>query len=98
MIINRLKTPVSPGAVNVTTSSTQVLASNFSRSYAVLVNNSDADMWLSLGTPAEANKGILVKASGGQYELNPNALWVGEINAIHVGSGNKVIVYVELTT
>jgi hypothetical protein len=98
MVINRLKTPVSPGAVNVTTSSTQVLPSNASRSYAVLVNNSDEDMWLSLGTAAQENKGILLKASGGQYEINPSALWIGEINAIHGGTGNKVIVYIELTT
>lgn len=93
---NRLSKNVSPGTVNVGDSSTEVLASNTSRSYAILVNNSDEDMWLSLGTPAEVNKGILVNSGGGQFEINPLNLFVGAVNAIHDGTGNKVMSFVEL--
>lgn len=74
--------------VDVGSSSTLVLASNSSRRFLFLVNDSDENIYVSLGSAAVVNEGILLTAGGGALTLDIAAMWLGEINAI-CASGSK---------
>ena len=84
-------------AVNVTTSTGEVLASNANRLYALLVNDSDTVIYIKLGAAAVANQGIRINANGGNYEMSAmlGNLYTGAINGIHAGTGNKVLLMTE---
>jgi hypothetical protein len=84
-------------AVAVTTSSTTVLAANPARLYALLVNDSDTTLYLALGDPAVAGRGIRLNAQGGAYEISQllGNLYTGVITAIHAGTGSKSILPTE---
>ena len=84
-------------AVNVTTGSTQVLAANDNRLYALFVNDSDTTVYLKLGAAAVANQGIRLNANGGTYEMSRELgnLYAGSVYGIHAGSGNKVVIVTE---
>lgn len=80
---------------SIGTGSTEVLVRNTKRNFASFVNDSDAVIYLSLGSAAVLNKGIRLNASGGSFELDTNNLYLGAIYAIHGGSGNKNLCVVE---
>jgi len=84
-------------AVNVTTTTGAVLASNANRLYALLVNDSDTVIYIKLGAAAVANQGIRLNADGGSYEMSAmlGNLYTGAINGIHAGTDNKVILLTE---
>jgi hypothetical protein len=83
-------------AVNTTTASGAALAANAKRLYALLVNDSDTDIYIKLGATAVAHQGIRLNANGGSYELNQNTgMYTGAINAIHAGTGAKVLLVSE---
>lgn len=84
-------------AVNVTTSTAAALAANLERKYALLVNDSDTTIYIKLGAAAVLNEGIRLNANGGSYEMSAalgNLVHVA-INAIHGGTGNKVLLVTE---
>jgi len=91
---NQYITPVNTG-VNVTVASTTILALNADRLYALIVNESDEDMWLGIGVAAVAHIGIWLKAGGGFYEITWINLYTGVINGIHAGAGNKIVTVME---
>ena len=82
---------------NVTTTTGEVLASNANRLYAILVNNSDTVIYIKWGAAAVANQGIRLNANGGSYEMSAmlGNLYLGAVNGIHGGSGNKVLLVTE---
>ena len=84
-------------AVNVTTASTEVLAANAGRAYALLINDSDTVVYLAIGEAAVANSGIRLTATGGSFEMSRafNNLSGVAVYGIHGGSGNKVICGIE---
>ena len=79
-------------ATNVTTATTEVLAANANRTYAVFINDTDAVIYLNFGAAAVANSGVRLNASGGSYEMSKEAgnLSTAVAYGIHAGSGNKV--------
>ena len=83
--------------ISVTTSSSVALAANANRLYALLVNDSDTEIYIKLGATAVANQGIRLNAFGGSYEMSAmlGNLYTGAINAIHAGTGNKVLLLTE---
>jgi hypothetical protein len=83
--------------ISVTTTSGQALASNTNRKYALLVNDSDTDMYIMLGSSAVLNQGIRINANGGSYEMSNNFgnLYTGAISVIHGGSGSKILLATE---
>lgn len=91
---NQYVTPANTG-VNVGVASTAILALNADRLYALIVNQSDEDMWLGIGAAAVVNQGIWLKAGGGFYEINWTNLYTGAINGIHAGAGNKIVTVME---
>ncbi len=84
-------------AVSVTTSSAQAVAANNDRLYLLLVNDSDTPIYIKLGAAAAANQGIRINANGGSYEMSMalGNVWTGAINAIHAGTGGKVLLVTE---
>ncbi len=82
--------------VNSSTASGAVLAANTARRYALIVNDSDTNIYLKVGSAAVANQGIRLNANGGSYEMIAGInLMTGAINSIHAGTGNKVLLVTE---
>ena len=79
--------------VSVGSSSTSVLTAG-SRVYALFVNDSDEDMYLSLSGTAVMNEGFLLKTGGGAYEINDSRLYTGAVSAISL-TGTKNLTVVE---
>jgi len=72
--------------------STDVLAAQTTRCYALLINDSDTDLYLALdGGEAALDSGIVLKADGGFYEMSGafGNLTTAKIAAIHRGTGAK---------
>ena len=83
---------VTHSAVNVTTSSTEVLATTpIRRNLLILINDSDTVIYCNVaGGAAALNAGLRLGASGGAalFDVSvPRA----KINCIHGGTGNKVM-------
>lgn len=75
--------------VSVGSSSTTVLAANVRRRYAIFVNDSNEEMYLSTSGTAVINTGVRINANGGHYEmLKGQNLVTGIITAI-CSSGTK---------
>ena len=77
---------------DLTATQAKVLPANPVRKHALFVNDSDAIAYLSLGSPAAANQGIRLNASGGSYELNVTNLYHGDIYAISVGATKRLCI------
>jgi len=82
-----------PDGVTVTAVSGEVLAANPDRVAAVLVNDSDTEMYLAIGHAAVANQGIRLNAAGGSLVISKyGPLYSTEaVNAILAAAGNKEI-------
>lgn len=61
---------VSQGTATVATASTTILAANPNRTYAVLINYSTVAVTLGVEAAAVLNKGIVLPAGGGFYEMS----------------------------
>ena len=71
-----------------TTTATTVLLAKGGRMYAKIMNDdSSNDVYCFLGNSAVKNKGILLKAAGGSYEITPDNLYVGLISCISTSAG-----------
>jgi len=79
-------------AISLTATQQEILPNNPQRTYALLVNDSDAVAYISLGKPAEANRGIRLNASGGSYEINLTNPYKGRIYAISTGAAKTLLV------
>lgn len=84
-------------AVNVTSTSGQLIATNVNRKYGLFINDSDTTIYIALGTAAVANQGIRLNGGGGSYEMSEKLgnVYTGAINAIHASTGNKVCLATE---
>lgn len=88
--------------VNVGVASTQLLAANANRVYALFQDLSDTMIDINLGAAAVAGAGIRLApgtatAPGGSFEMSMayGNLDTRAVNAIHAGVGNKVMLIVE---
>lgn len=77
--------------VSVGNTSTTVLAANANRKEAILVNDSDEEMYLKYGSGATANSGIRLNAYGGNLV---ETVYTGIITGI-CASGTKTITVTE---
>lgn len=75
-----------------TTGDTEVVGINPMRSYLLIVNDSDTDMYLNLGGPAVVNQGIRINNSGGSYEINSTNLFKGRVCAICSAASKKLLI------
>ena len=89
---NIIEGTLSNTAVSVATTSTAILSANVGRVYAKLTNDSDTVIYLGIGEAAVMNEGIRLNVSGGAYEITPDNLFIGEINAICSTTSKEVLV------
>lgn len=73
--------------------STQLLAANATRKWAMIINNSGAKFYLNYGGTAVINQGILVD-NGTTLNMSATMLFTGAINGI-VGSNGRTIDIIE---
>lgn len=88
-----LITTPTPSPISVAVTSTLALAANSARIAALVVNDSDTDIYLKRGAAAVANQGIRLNAYGGAYEMSLKGgnLYRGAVYAIHAGTGTKTL-------
>ena len=82
------------GSITVAVSTTAIIAANGQRRFAIIVNDSNEDIYLGLGEAAVLNKGIRLNALGGSFTTDGTNLFTGAINGICV-SGSNVVTFVE---
>jgi len=75
--------------VGATDASASVLAANANRKYALIQNDSNQDVYIMIGAAAVLSTGILLAASGGQFEMSflKGNVDTRVINAIHAAAG-----------
>ena len=78
--------------VSVGSTSTLVLATNLQRRFLFLVNDSDEAIYVSLGSAAVMNEGILLTAGGGALTLDIASMWLGAIYAICTSGGKNLTI------
>lgn len=76
----------------VTTTSSEILASNSSRKYANIYNGSGTAIYIKFGATAVANEGIRI-SSNEMFEITNDKLWTGAVNAIRVASTGAIEVF-----
>lgn len=81
-----------PDAVTIGATSTTVMAANSGRLYAVLTNNSNEDMWVSLGAAAVLNKGIKLMPNQ-SFEINGFKLFRGAVYAICTSGSKSMAIF-----
>lgn len=81
--------------IDVATATTLILPANADRNVAEIVNNSDTVVYLRLGAGATLNSGIRLNAGGGAFNISAINLYTGVIEAIHGGSGDKLLTVTE---
>jgi hypothetical protein len=81
--------------VTIGSTSTEIKEANESRKMLALVNNSDVNIFISLGSAAVMNSGIRLNANGGNIVL-ANPVFMGSVFGISA-SGGKSLVGVEGT-
>ena len=72
--------------------SQEALAARTARLYALLINNSDTEMFIKLGVVAVDGEGIPLAASGGNYEITLANLHKGAINVICASASKNLLV------
>ncbi len=78
----------------LSTTQERVLGDNPQRLYSLLVNDGTDDIYLGMGIPAIANRGIRLNNGGGSYEINLTNPWHGSIHAV-AASGTPVLLIQE---
>jgi len=103
MVINILKTEIinlgvgqTPATVNVSATSTEIVAANNNRSCVFLTNIGKDDVWMALDTAALLDKGILLGKNGGSLLLDLGALTVGAINGIAASGKTSDVTFLEM--
>lgn len=78
--------------VAIGSASTSVLAANLTRRFLFLVNDSDENIYVSLGGTAVVGEGILLTAGGGALTLDIASMWLGSITAICTSGGKNLTI------
>lgn len=72
--------------------STLVLAANSQRRWLFLVNDSDENIYVSLGSAAVVGSGILLTPGGGALTLDTASMFAGDVYAICASGGKNLTV------
>jgi hypothetical protein len=84
-----------PFSQTVGDTSTLIVAGNVLRKYLAITNDSTNDVYISIGTPALVNKGVLLKANGGSIVFGGETLVTGAVNGIMAGGQSGNISFME---
>ena len=82
---------------NVATTTTELFASNDSAKYRLIQNDDETeDIWLKIGAAAVAHQGIFLAPKSSYVMCRAfDNLDTRAINAIHAGTGTKVVLVTE---
>ena len=89
-------TASSPTFATIGVASSQAVAANANRKGLVLINISDADIFVGIGAAAVVNRGIVLLAGGGTWVMDEFTFNTAAINAISTGA-NKLLTVQEFT-
>lgn len=78
--------------VTVGVASTLILGANSDRRFLFLVNDSNENIYVSLGSAAVLGQGILLTAGGGALTLDIASMWLGSVYAICTSGGKNLTV------
>jgi len=81
--------------VNVTSDGQTALAANADRICAVLVNDSDTDVYIKLGDTPAVGTGIKLNAYGGSFAITAANLYTGIVTAICASAEAKALLVTE---
>ena len=81
--------------VDVTSAGQTALAANLNRICAVLVNDSDTDIYIKLGTGPAVGIGIKLNAYGGSFAITAANLYTGQVTAICASATAKGLLVTE---
>jgi len=90
-IFSENSAPVTPASlliINVGGVSQSVFP-NQKRSYLLVQNNSDTDMWLGIGTTPSVNNGIRLLPNGGGYVAEDGFIPSGEVRIFCTAGGKQ---------
>ena len=95
-VLLNIGTGQTPSSATVTSSSTEILASNSSRSSAFLGNIGKNDVWLACDVTAVLNEGVLLSRNGGSMLIDGTALTLGAVNGICAATKTSTVTFQEL--
>jgi hypothetical protein len=83
--------PVTPASalVILTANTSQQVFANQKRSYLLVQNTSDTDMWLGIGVTPSVGTGIRLVAGGGGYVAEDGFIPSGQVNIICSATGKS---------
>ena len=76
----------------IANTNTPILLVNLKRLFAIFVNDSNEDIYLSLSDTAAMNEGNRLNAGGGSLEINLNNLYTGAVSGICLSGGKNLTV------
>lgn len=92
MIKNYFSTST-PSNATVGATSTKIASTKSNRIFLSLCNDSDEDIYISLGSAAVMNKGLRLNAQGGTITMsNTDAICVGDVYAICASGGKNILI------
>ncbi len=83
-------TGISEGSILVGVASVSVMSADSGRGYALFVNDSNSEIYLSLGGPAVVGDAIRLNRRGGSYEIKQTNLYKGEVFAIATSASSNL--------
>ena len=81
-----------PTSVVVGNTSTKILSAKENRAYVVITNDSDEEIYLSLGSPAVQGAGIPLTTKGSVIEIAGDKPFRGDVYAICTSGGKSVAI------
>jgi len=95
VVAHRSAATATTNTINVTSDGQIALAANADRICAVLVNDSDADIYIKLGANPAVGTGIKLNAYGGSFAITAANLYTGIITAICASAEAKALLVTE---
>lgn len=95
VVAHRSAATADTAKVNVTSEGQIALAANADRICAVLVNDSDTDIYIKLGTEPAVNTGIKLNAYGGSFAITAANLYTGIITVVCASAEIKALLVTE---
>ncbi|NLX57698.1 MAG: hypothetical protein GXY74_01260 [Phycisphaerae bacterium] len=95
VVAHRSAATASTNKVDVTSAGRIALAANANRICAVLVNDSDTDLYIKLGANPAVGTGIKLNAYGGSFAITAANLYTGVITAICASEEAKGLLVTE---
>lgn len=98
---NVIDPPTQTSTTTDSSDATKILSRNSSRIYGLVVNDSDTDLYIHFTNFADSNaasttviqnEGVRLSASGGNYEILPENMYIGDIWVASTTAAKKLLI------